>query len=56
MIDQPAVTAPIVGARNVEQLQENLGAAGLHLDSDAKPTLDELSAPQPGGYPLRSLR
>ena len=51
MIDKPAATAPVVGARKVEQLQENLGAAGLHLDADATAVPDEVSAPQPGGYP-----
>ena len=49
--DQPAVAAPIFGARTVEQLRENLGAAGLHLDADAKAALDAVCAPQPGGYP-----
>lgn len=49
--DQPGVTAPIFGARTVEQLRENLGAANLHLDAEAKAKLDAISAPQSGGYP-----
>ena len=51
MIDKHAVTATVVVARNVEQLHENLGAAGLHLDADATTALDEISAPQSRGYP-----
>jgi aryl-alcohol dehydrogenase-like predicted oxidoreductase len=49
--DRPGVTAPIVGARNVHQLAQNLGAAELHLDAEATATLAAVSAPQPGGYP-----
>jgi aryl-alcohol dehydrogenase (NADP+) len=49
--DQPSVTAPIVGARTVQQLAENLGAAHLHLDAEATATLDAISAPQSGGCP-----
>jgi aryl-alcohol dehydrogenase-like predicted oxidoreductase len=49
--DRPSVTAPIVGARSVQQLTENLGAAHLHLDAEATATLDAISAPQSGGYP-----
>jgi aryl-alcohol dehydrogenase-like predicted oxidoreductase len=49
--DRPAVTAPIIGARTVAQLRENLGAVGLHLDAAATAVLDEVSAPTPGGYP-----
>jgi aryl-alcohol dehydrogenase-like predicted oxidoreductase len=32
LLEQPGVTAPIVGARTMEQLETNLGAAGLDLD------------------------
>jgi aryl-alcohol dehydrogenase-like predicted oxidoreductase len=49
--DKPAVTAPIVGARTVEQLEENLAAAEFHLDAGAMAALDAVSEPQPGGYP-----
>jgi aryl-alcohol dehydrogenase-like predicted oxidoreductase len=49
--DQPAVTAPIIGARTVEQLTQTLGAANLHLDDDVRAILTAVSAPRPGGYP-----
>jgi aryl-alcohol dehydrogenase (NADP+) len=49
--DRPAVSAPIFGARTLGQLKDNLGAAGLHLGADATVLLEEISRPQPGGYP-----
>ena len=51
LADQPAVTAPIFGARTVVQLRENLGAADLHLGAESKAALDAVSRPQSGGYP-----
>lgn len=49
--DRPGVAAPIFGARNVEQLEENLGAVYLVLDEAATARLEEVSRPKPGGYP-----
>ncbi len=49
--DRPSVTAPIVGARTLAQLHENLAAAELHLDSASTAVLEEVSRPVPGGYP-----
>ncbi|GAB2889459.1 aldo/keto reductase [Streptomyces deserti] len=49
--DQPAVAAPIVGARTLAHLTENLGAAELHLDAETTEALNTVSAPQHGGYP-----
>jgi diketogulonate reductase-like aldo/keto reductase len=49
--DRPGVIAPIVGARTVEHLRSNLGAAELTLDNEATTVLEKVSAPQPGGYP-----
>ena len=49
--NRPGVTAPIVGARTVEHLCNNLGAAELTLGEQATAELEKLSAPQPGGYP-----
>ncbi len=37
------VTAPIVGANSVEQLQSSLDAVGFRLDSDEMEALDALS-------------
>jgi aryl-alcohol dehydrogenase-like predicted oxidoreductase len=49
--DRPSVIAPIVGARTVEHLNDNLRAADLTLDKHATEALEKVSAPQPGGYP-----
>ncbi len=34
MLSQPVITSPIIGPRSVEQLQDNLGAAGLRLSEE----------------------
>lgn len=49
--DRPAVTSVILGARTVEQLDDNLAAAGLHLSDDETQLLDEASDPIVGDYP-----
>ncbi len=41
---QPAVTSPIFGARTLEQLEDNLGAADLVLDEEANKRLEEASS------------
>ena len=43
LLHRPSVTAPIVSATSVEQLQEILKAARLSLDSDAMDRLNEAS-------------
>ena len=43
LLDRPAVTAPILGARSVEQLEEDLGATGWALPSEARAALDTAS-------------
>ncbi|MFQ5699430.1 MAG: aldo/keto reductase [Myxococcota bacterium] len=43
VIEQPGITAPIFGARTLEQLEDNLGAADLRLDDEARKRLDEVS-------------
>jgi len=43
MLTQPVVTAPIIGANNVAQLQGALGAVGLRLSGEEMKTLDEMS-------------
>jgi aryl-alcohol dehydrogenase-like predicted oxidoreductase len=48
---QPAVTSVIPGARNTEQLAENLGAAFVVLTADELERLDEVSAPVVSDYP-----
>jgi len=41
---QPGVTSPIFGARTLEQLEDNLGAADLVVPEEARKRLDEASA------------
>jgi diketogulonate reductase-like aldo/keto reductase len=41
----------ILGARTLEQLKENLGAASLQLTADECATLDTASDPAPADYP-----
>ncbi len=42
--DRPGVTSPIIGARNVEQLDKNLGATGWSLEERELESLEEVSA------------
>jgi aryl-alcohol dehydrogenase-like predicted oxidoreductase len=51
LVDRPGVSSVILGARTLEQLKENLGAAGLHLTADERATLDAASDPTPADYP-----
>ena len=48
---QPAVTSVIIGARTVEQLRDNMGAASLHLSDEQLQELSEASAPRVDDYP-----
>ncbi len=41
---QPGITSPIFGARTLEQLEDNLGAADLELDDESSKRLEEASA------------
>ena len=45
---QPGVVIPLLGARNAEQLEENLGAIDLRLDAAHRAVLDAASAIDPG--------
>ncbi|BBH70392.1 oxidoreductase [Actinoplanes sp. OR16] len=56
---QPGVTAPIIGARSEEQLDDNLGAAGWTLDEKSIERLTAASdrpLPYPHAYLARSPR
>lgn len=44
LLQRPGVTAPIIGARTVEQLDANLGAAGWNLTAEQVEQLDTASA------------
>jgi len=48
--DQPGVTAPIIGARTMEQLQDNLGCVGWVLTDEQRTRLNDVSE-MPGPYP-----
>lgn len=48
---RPAVTSVILGARNSEQLQDNLAACGLTLTPEETAQLTEASKPVVGDYP-----
>jgi aryl-alcohol dehydrogenase-like predicted oxidoreductase len=48
---QPAVTSVILGARNTDQLADNLAAASVALTDDELQRLDDVSAPTPADYP-----
>jgi aryl-alcohol dehydrogenase-like predicted oxidoreductase len=49
--NRPAVTAPIVGAKTLEQLEQNLVAGDLILSEDDTARLNDVSAPTPNDYP-----
>ena len=44
LLANPVITAPIIGANSVEQLNDLLGAVDLELEPEEKRALDELSA------------
>lgn len=44
-VEHPAVTAALIGPRTEEQLEDLLGAADLHLDTDTLDAIDEIVAP-----------
>jgi aryl-alcohol dehydrogenase (NADP+) len=52
---RPAVTATILGARTLEQLEANLGAAGLTLTEAETAALDAVSHPAVADYPYGEL-
>jgi aryl-alcohol dehydrogenase-like predicted oxidoreductase len=55
LLGTDGVTAPVLGARTLEQLEELLGAADLRLSEDERARL-EAPAPPPPLYPQRMLR
>jgi aryl-alcohol dehydrogenase (NADP+) len=55
LMDRPLMTSVILGARTMEQLEDNLGAAGLHLTAEETARLDEASDPAPASYPYGDL-
>src|SRR3954465_1557784 len=55
LVDRPAVTSVILGARTTEQLVDNLGAADLHLDEDERARLVAASDPAAADYPYGDM-
>ena len=55
LADRPGVAAPLLGARNAEQLRDNLLAADLTLEERQRSELDDVSAPMTPDYPYRLL-
>ena len=51
LADRPGVTSVILGARTLEQLDDNLAAATLHLDAEETGRLDAASDPGAADYP-----
>lgn len=51
LLQQPGVTAPIIGARTLKQLEENLGSVGWALSAEERAKLDDAShIPFPSPY------
>ena len=51
LVDRPAVTSVILGARTTQQLEDNLAAADLRLSEEERRVLDEASDPGAADYP-----
>jgi aryl-alcohol dehydrogenase-like predicted oxidoreductase len=51
LTNRPTVTSPIIGAKSLKQLEDNLAGADLKLDAAATKRLDDVSAPTPDDYP-----
>ena len=45
LLSDPIISSPIIGPRTMEQLQDNLGAAGFRLSAEEKLNLDDASDP-----------
>jgi aryl-alcohol dehydrogenase-like predicted oxidoreductase len=53
--DRPAVTSTILGARTLEQLEDNLSSVDVRLDDDERAALDEASHLAATDYPYGEL-
>jgi aryl-alcohol dehydrogenase-like predicted oxidoreductase len=53
--NQPGVTSTILGARNLSQLEDNLGAADWELSDEEMATLTEISDPGKPDYPYKFI-
>jgi aryl-alcohol dehydrogenase-like predicted oxidoreductase len=55
VLHRRGITAPIIGARNLDQLEDNLGATGWHLDDETAKALSWASAFRLG-YPYEFIQ
>jgi aryl-alcohol dehydrogenase-like predicted oxidoreductase len=55
LVDRPAVTSVILGARSIEQLDDNLGAVRVQLSGAERARLDVVSAPVIDDYPYGEM-
>ena len=53
--NRPAVTSTILGARTLEQLEDNLGSVDCDLSVEEQALLDEASDPRATDYPYGSM-
>jgi aryl-alcohol dehydrogenase-like predicted oxidoreductase len=44
LLSKPVITSPIIGPRNLEQLEDNLGAVSFCLSAEEKKALDDVSS------------
>ncbi len=56
VLSRPGVTAPIIGAKNMDQLNENLDACNVKLHENDLNKLNSVSAPDEDIYPYRLIR
>jgi aryl-alcohol dehydrogenase-like predicted oxidoreductase len=42
-LSNPVITSPIIGPRNMEQLEDNIGAVGLRITNDEMEQLNQAS-------------
>jgi aryl-alcohol dehydrogenase-like predicted oxidoreductase len=46
LLAHPAITAPIIGVSSLKQLQDNLTATEIHLDSETLEHIDRIASPE----------
>jgi aryl-alcohol dehydrogenase-like predicted oxidoreductase len=56
VLQRPGVTSPIIGARSMAQLEDNLGASGWSLSEEHMARLTDTSDQVPAPYPYEQLK
>ena len=54
LLQKPGITAPIIGVRNLEHLEDNLGSTGWSLNAEQMTKLNDVSR-KPLPYPYREI-